>query len=281
LTAAFAGQALRRGKWGGASVIITGGSRGIGLAIAKEAVQRGARVGLVALSREELDAALCELDGPALAIAADLAEAGAVERVLHELHTKLGPVDVLVNSAGVGGYHAFTETDSETFERLMNVNYFVTLRTIRAVLPGMIQRRRGHIVNIASIAGRISPPFESAYAASKSAVAGLSDALGLEVSPFGIGVSVVNPGAVATDFFAARGRLYTRSWPRPIPPQRVALAVMRAVEDNRAEVFVPAWLRLTWVLRTLCPPLYRWGTRGEVVRELGQPRVALPARHER
>ena len=137
----------------------------------------------------------------------------------------------------------------------------------------MIQRRRGHIVTVGSIAGRIGSPFEALYSATKFAQVGLTEALSVELSPYGIGVSMVNPGPVATDFFAARGHDYDRERPRPVPAAQVADAVMRAVEADHEEQFVPGWFRQAVVFRHLVPPLYRWGARRAMRAELEADQV--------
>jgi short-subunit dehydrogenase len=117
---------------------------------------------------------------------------------------------------------------------------------------------------VASIAGRMGAPLEALYSATKFAQVGLAEALAVELAPYGVGVSVVNPGPVATDFFAARGHPYDRRFPRPVSPERVAAAVVDAVEHGKAERFVPRWLRQALVSRVLVPPLYRWGARRAV-----------------
>jgi short-subunit dehydrogenase len=128
----------------------------------------------------------------------------------------------------------------------------------------MVERRRGHVAVVASIAGRMGAPLEALYSATKFAQVGLAEALEVELAPHGIGVSVVHPGPVATDFFAARGHPYDRRFPRPVSPERVAAEVVDAVERGRAERFVPRWLRQALVSRVLVPPLYRWGARRAV-----------------
>jgi short-subunit dehydrogenase len=132
---------------------------------------------------------------------------------------------------------------------------------IRAVLPGMIARRRGHIVTIGSIAGRIGSPFEAVYSATKFAGVGLTEALAVEVEPYGVGVSLVNPGPVATDFGNARGHPYDRERPKPVSPEDVAMVVVAAVERGKPETYVPSWFRPAVVLRHLLPPMFRWGSK--------------------
>ena len=112
------------------------------------------------------------------------------------------------------------------------------------------------------------------YSATKFAQVGLTEALSVELSPYGIGVSTVNPGVVATDFFDARGHAYDRARPRQIPPAQVAAAVIKAVEAGQAERFVPGWFHQAVVFRHLVPPLFRWGTRRSFRAELAADEAA-------
>ena len=244
--------------------LVTGASRGIGREVAKQAVDRGARVGLVARSAADLDEVLALVGGRGVAVTADVADAAQVSDAVRQVEDALGPVDVVVANAGIGAFGPFAATDVDEIERLTRVNWLGTAYVIRAVLPGMVERRRGHVAVVASVAGRMGAPLEALYSATKFAQVGLAEALAVEVAPYGIGVSVVNPGPVATDFFAARGHAYDRRFPRPVSPERVAAAVVDAVEHGQAERFVPRWLRQALVSRVLVPPLYRWGARRAV-----------------
>jgi short-subunit dehydrogenase len=232
--------------------------------VARQAVERGARVGLVARSAADLDEVLSLVGGRGVAVTADVADADQVTHAVRQVEAALGPVDVVVANAGIGAFGPFAETDPAEIERLTRVNWLGTAYVIRAVLPGMVERRRGHVAVVASIAGRMGAPLEALYSATKFAQVGLAEALEVELAPYGIGVSVVHPGPVATDFFAARGHPYDRRFPRPVSPERVAAEVVDAVERGRAERFVPRWLRQALVSRVLVPPLYRWGARRSV-----------------
>jgi 3-oxoacyl-[acyl-carrier protein] reductase len=247
-------------KWEGATVLITGASRGIGRTVATAAAQRGARVGLIARSGDELESVLRDIGGQGAIAVADVGDRAAATGAIAQLEDELGPADILVANAGIGAYGPFAEIDLDLVERLVRVNLMGTVYAIRAVLPGMLKRRRGHVVVIGSIAGRIGAPFEAAYSATKFAQIGLMEAIATEVGNGGVGVSLVNPGPVTTDFFDARGHAYDGDFPKPVSPERVTAAVMRAVDKNRFEQVVPGWLGRAVVLRHLVPPLLRWGT---------------------
>jgi 3-oxoacyl-[acyl-carrier protein] reductase len=241
-------------------VLITGASRGIGAAVAKAATAKRARVGLIARSQGDLTTVLDGLGGRGAFAAADVGDRAALTGAIAALESGLGPIDVLVANAGIGAYGPFADIDDEELDRLVRVNVLGTMYAIRAVLPGMIERRRGHIVTIGSIAGRIGSPFEAVYSATKFAGVGLTEALSVEVAPYGIGVSLVNPGPVATDFGDARGHPYDRDRPKPVPAEDVADAVIDVIEKGKSEVYVPTWFRPAVVTRHMIPPMFRWGT---------------------
>ena len=255
-------------RWDGATAVVTGASRGIGRAVAKQAAAKGARVGLVARSKDDLDVVLSDIGGRGVVAPADIASRQQVTDAIKTVEAELGPVDVLVANAGIGAYGAFADIDVDEVEHLVQVNLLGTVYPIKAVLGGMLERGRGHIVVVSSVAGRFGSPLEAAYASTKFAQIGLAEALSVEVAGKGVGVSIVNPGVVDTDFFEARGHLYDRPFPKPISADRVAAGVINAVEKNKAEVFVPGPFRYAVAVRHVAPRLYRWGTRRSFKNEL-------------
>jgi short-subunit dehydrogenase len=229
--------------------LVTGASSGIGRATATRLAAEGAR--LVALGRDR--AALDKLD--AAVVVADLARADEVERAAAEAHAVHGRIDVLVNNAGIGWAGTFAATEDP--ERLLTVNLLAPVLLTRAVLPEMLERRSGWIVNVGSIAGHVGVRDEAVYAATKGGVIAFSDSLRQELAGSGVGVTLVSPGVIDTAFFTRRGAPYARRWPRPISPERVADAIVEAIRRERTDVFVPRWLALPVRLRDMAPGLYR------------------------
>jgi short-subunit dehydrogenase len=248
-------------KLDGKVVLVTGASRGIGAAVASAVVAEGAVVGLIARTGGDLEEVLGRVGHRGATATADVADPAALAGAIASLETELGPIDVLIANAGIGAYGPFADIEADEMERLVKVNVLGTMYVIRNVLPGMIARRRGHIVTIGSIAGRIGSPFEAVYSATKFAAVGLTEALAVEVEPYGIGVSVVNPGPVASSFGEARGHPYDRDRPKPVAAEAVARAVVEAIEHDKHELYVPQWFRPAVVLRHLVPPMFRWGSK--------------------
>ena len=178
--------------------LVTGASRGIGRAIALRLARDGYEVVAVARNRAELDALCDEIDragGACRALVLDVADPAAVAETLGGVDA-----DVLVNNAGVGVLKPFTELAAEDWQRMVDVNVNALHHVTRAVLPGMIARRRGHVCAIGSIASRSAFVGGSCYAGTKAFVTAWAESLMLEVREHGIKVSVVMPGAVATEF---------------------------------------------------------------------------------
>lgn len=190
----------------GTLALVTGGSRGIGLAVSKELASRGASVWIAARDDDRLALARRQIEGVRRSdqqavgtLRLDVADAAQVASVLGAFSTETGVPDLLVNCAGVAQPGRFEELDLEIFRWMMEVNYFGTVHVTKAVVPGMIARGSGHIVNVSSIAGFLGVYGYSAYGASKFAVAGLSDVLRAEMKPLGVGVSVVFPPDTDTE----------------------------------------------------------------------------------
>jgi short-subunit dehydrogenase len=261
-------------QWGGATAFITGASRGIGAAVARAAAREGATVGLLARDEADLEAVLASCGGKGAVAVADVADPDSLAVAIGQLEAQVGPPDVLVANAGIGQYGAFADITAEEIERIVRVNVLGIAHAIRIVVPGMIERRRGHLVTVGSIAGRLASPFEAVYSATKFANVGLTEALVVELEPYGIGVSMVNPGPVATHFGEARGHPYDRHRPKAVPAEQVADAVIAAVRDGKHEQYVPRSFRGAVVARHTVPPLFRWGSKRSFTKELAEDRRA-------
>ena len=179
--------------------VVTGAGRGIGRAIAIELGALGMRVGLAARTPTELEETAASIQSSAV-FPGDIRSRSDVESLIDGTARALGPIDVLVNSAGVGMYGAVTDSTDEDFDVVLDTNLKGIFFACRHVLPTMIERKRGHIINIASIAGKVASANRALYCASKFGVVGFSNSLAEEVRVHGIRVSVICPGSTNTVF---------------------------------------------------------------------------------
>ena len=228
------------------SVLITGGSSGIGLALARQLVVQGAHVCLLARDVQKLENARQQLETLRVnaqqriaVLAADVSDNASLSPVLSNWIAADGVPDILINSAGVARPGYFEELTEEIFRWMMDVNYHGTVNTIRCVLPGMIARKSGQIINFSSIAGVIGVFGYTAYGGSKYAVRGFSDALRAEMKPKGIRVSIVFPPDTDTPQLAWEDQFKpfeTRSisgTAKPISADKVAAAVLKAAARGK------------------------------------------------
>lgn len=238
-----------------AVTLVTGSSRGIGAAIARELAARGSCVVLHGRDAQRLAEAARRLDAVPLTV--DLSTADG-PRVLADLATAAyGRVDAVVHCAGIGYFGSTAGMAPGDIDRILDLNLRAPVQLTRLLLPGMAAAGRGHMSFIASIAGLTGVANESVYSASKAALVTFADALRLELAGTGIGVSVVSPGAVRTGFAARRGVPYDRKVPRPIDAAHVAGVVVRGIERDRPRAVVPAWLSIAPAIRSAMPPVYR------------------------
>ena len=228
---------------------ITGCSSGFGRALATLVLERGWRAAVTARNPEQIGSLVASCPERGIALALDVTDPAQIAAAVQAAEARFGGIDVLVNNAGYGYQTSVEEGDDVAVRALFEANVFGLAALIRAVLPGMRVRRRGHIVNISSVAGFVGFPGSGYYAATKHAVEGLSDALAKEVGPLGIHVMCDEPGSFRTDFAGrslrqtlsrfgdyestvnARLRsLAGRSGTQPGDPVRAAAAIIEAVQ---------------------------------------------------
>ena len=243
-------------------VLVTGASSGIGRALALRMAAGGARLALVARREAELAVLADEIrdaGGEALTLPCDVADPDAAQLACARAEGELGGVDLLVNNAGYGRHRRFVDWEVADIERMMQVNYMGAVHFTKALLPGMLERRRGWIVFVASVAGKIASPDESAYAASKFAMLGLASALSLEVEEAGVHVLSVCPGVIRTPFFddEALSRLPPVALRQMAPPEGLVDAVLVALARGRHELTWPRFIRAGYLVQALAPGFMR------------------------
>jgi 3-dehydrosphinganine reductase len=250
-------------------VLVTGGSSGIGLAVARRALARGARVSLVARGREGLataeDDLETEIGDPArvAAASADVSDPQAVGAAVALLVAQLGPVDVLVTCAGYARAGHFEALPIDVFDDQMRVNYFGTLHAVRAIVPSMIERRVGHLMLVSSAAGFVGVYGYAAYCPSKFAVRGLAEALRAEMKPHGIVVGCAYPPDTDTPGLARENQdkpAATASFSATVkvrPPDAVAKAIVRGIERDKLTVTADASTTLLARAAGLLGPVVR------------------------
>ena len=242
-------------------VFITGASSGIGKQLAVDFASRGAIVVGCGRSITRLKESLKEVrrHSPSSAmIGCDVSDAEQVRGMVAKVLADYGKIDVLINNAGVGMRKPFVETDLDTIEAMIRINFLGAAYCTHAVLPSMIARKSGHIVNISSGAGKIGTLNMSAYCASKFALNGWSESLYYELRPLGIKVSIVCPGPVSTEF----NRDFRNTEPKSparllVTPEVVTREIIRAIEKDKFEVITPRWLAFLCASKRLMPNLFR------------------------
>jgi short-subunit dehydrogenase len=251
----------------GTVVVVTGASSGLGRLLALRFAREGAHaVALVARRQDLLEGVAKEVAAAGaqpLVVPCDVADRAAVFAAAETIVAKLGTVDVLVNNAGYGRHRRFLEWDLDDMERMLRVNFLGTLYWTKALLPRMVERRRGWLVFMASVGGKLGVPEESAYAASKFAMVGLAEALSLEVEEVGVHVLTVCPGAIRTDFFGAEEleRMPPVAKRSMIEPEPVIDAVIQGLRRGAHEVTIPRGIGIAYVVRAIAPGFMRRSTK--------------------
>lgn len=219
--------------------LVTGAGKGIGKALAIALAKEGAHVGLMARTEADVKAVATEIramGGKAAYATADVSERVQVDSAVAKLQDELGPVDILINNAGTATFGKFLELEPEVWEQQVKVNVFGVYYTTRAVLPQMIERKTGDIINISSTAGKSGSAVTSAYSASKFAVFGLSESLMQEVRKHNIRVTALAPSTVVTEM-AQSANLITGDAERVMHPEDFAEFIIAQLKLNR-RIFV-------------------------------------------
>lgn len=220
-------------------ILITGASGGIGQVLCRLLAERRAKLCLVDRQAEGGERLRQTLQGEVVSVAADITRAGDRERAVKTAMQAFGAVDVLINLAGVMDFARFDEQDPGLLERIIAVNVEAPMQLARAVLPQMRERRRGRIVNVGSMFGSIGFPCFAAYAASKFALRGFSEALRRELAGSGVGVTYVAPRAVKTPLNPpAVHRMAELGLMHMDPPEWVAQRIVHAIEKERGEAYL-------------------------------------------
>ena len=244
----------------GCRAVVTGASSGIGKQLALDLAREGAKLILLARRADRLVDVRTEIraaGGEAEVFPCDVADLEAFRRTAERILSG-GAVDLLINNAGYGFTGALIGYRPEEIERLTRTNYLGAVYGVLAFAPDMRKRRAGHIVNLASVAGLIAPPYLAAYSASKFAMVAMSRALRYELAPYGVGVTTVCPGVVDTPFFDTHPSLKVTGKYRKGPvlsASQVSRKTIRAIRSNRAQVVLPASLAVMVILTKIIPGL--------------------------
>jgi uncharacterized protein len=223
-------------------IAITGASSGIGAWMAQELSRLGAIVILIARSEEKLEQTAKFIQGKHECLVTDISSSDQVFAATKHIMDTYGKIDIWINNAGYGVFENFNEAKLETMEQMMDVNYMGTVRCTKAVLPYMMEAGNGHIVNIASLAGKIGTAKSSGYCASKHAVLGFTNSLRQELKGTNIYITSVNPGPIDTPFFdqADPSGSYSQKMKKyMLKPEQVGYAVLNAIIKRKMEVNLP------------------------------------------
>ncbi len=237
--------------------LITGASSGLGASTAARLARRGYRTVLIARREDklaEVAAALAPF-APSTPYPLDLSDATAIEPAMGDILREHGPADVLIHAAGYGILRMFLDQRQTEMQRLMQVHYFAAVQMIRAILPGMVERRRGHVINVGSIAAKVGPWGHCGYSAAKAALLSLTQTLAAEYGDRNIRFSYVQPGIVSTPFFdePSYQNLGVQMRKHALPCDYVAKRMVQLLDRPRLELVVPRHHRIVDWLKLFMP----------------------------
>ena len=236
----------------GETAAITGAARGIGRATAEALIRQGVRVAIGDLDLQAAQETSSALGPTTVALPLDVTERSSFSRFLDDAEEQLGPIDVLINNAGIMPIGPFLDEDDATAQRILDINVHGVILGMKLALPRMIARGRGHIVNIASQAGKYGLPGGATYCASKAAVINVSRAVRKELRGTGVEVSIISPVAVNTELGLGLSEPRQAEF-RKIEPDQVADAIVETLRVPRFDVHVPKRLSVSERLITLLP----------------------------
>jgi short-subunit dehydrogenase len=246
----------------GKVVLLSGGSRGIGPIVAESLAKRGADIALAARSRsglEDVAARLKQFGTKTSVLPTDLREPSQREKLVADVLREFGKIDVLVNNAGLETEGAYTDLPWSPIQDTIDVNLIAPMALTYFVLPGMLKRKAGHIVNIASIAAKSGVPYAATYSGTKAGLAEWTRALRLELAGSGVHFSTIFPGYIREVGMFARFGMKSPWLVGSCTPSRVAGAVVRAIEKGRAEKIVNSPpLRYAFMINELSPKIGDW-----------------------
>jgi NAD(P)-dependent dehydrogenase (short-subunit alcohol dehydrogenase family) len=249
----------------GRNALLTGAAGGLGRFIARSLAAEGTNLALCDLPSASVDDVLTEVRQRGIRaepVPADLTDTAGLEMLVRHAEEAIGPLDILVNNAGLEFGGAFGHQTREELEAIVSVNLLAVMELTRVVLPGMLERRRGHVVNLASMAGKGAFPYLASYSATKHAVVGFTHAMRGEYADEPVGFSAICPIFISGVGMYARHEGATPNPPAlltPKPPQAVGEAVVKAIREDRAEMLVArAGLRPVIAIHALAPKLAQW-----------------------
>lgn len=261
----------------GKTIVLTGASRGIGEVMALQLASQGATVVGVARSLTGLNRVCTEINthgGQAIGIAFNLSDVAALPQLVAQIESQVGPIDILINNAGLEIYRAFADYSLAELQAVINLNLLAAMELTRLILPTMLRQHSGHIVNIASIAGKRGHPYDSVYSASKAGLLMWGDAVRQELSGTGVKLTTICPGYVAEQGMLADTGIAAPPWAGLSQPEDVAIALIRGIEGNLAEVIVNQNLVLETVTRLVMAITQFWPRCGDRVNQwLGVTRL--------
>jgi NAD(P)-dependent dehydrogenase (short-subunit alcohol dehydrogenase family) len=229
----------------GMTVAITGGARGIGRATAAALIAQGSHVAIGDIDAALAERTAAELGDGTIGLALDVTDRSSFAVFLDQVEARLGPIDVLINNAGIMPVGPFLEESDACADRILDINVRGVILGSKLALERFVARGQGHLVNIASIAGKTGVPYDVTYCASKYAVVGLTEALRLEFAATGIAFSVVLPIGTNTELYSGLQQLRGMATPEP---EDVAEAIVEALQTGRYEVWIPR--RMEWLVRS-------------------------------